>query len=101
MMSEPKDRTDVAAQAFVAEAFAIAVARVALATMTDAQKAAFRDSVTSSIEEIGAAMVAQAPAIGKSKGMDAKASAAAAGRIANDAKALASALLVDLLGPAH
>ena len=95
-----KDRTDPVAQTIAAEALSFAIARVLLAGMTDQQKQAFATDVDSTVKQICDEVRAQAPAIGRPRGLSPDACNATAARIAMDAQALAKAHVEELMANA-
>jgi len=95
-MANPKDRTDVVAQLIAAEAIALALAKRAIAGMSESERRALSDEVTAITDLICQEIAAQAPAIGRAKGLSTDAANAAAGRIGSEARAMVAAHLEGL-----
>lgn len=92
-----KDRSDPVAQTIAAESVAIAVARVLVSKMSDEEKKAFSADVTSIADAICAEVKAQAPAIGRPRGVSTEAANATAALITQRAQDVVKAHLAELI----
>ncbi len=93
-----KDRSDPIVQTIAAEAIAIASARALLAKMSDVERQAFAKSASDIAIAIGTEIKAQAPAIGRTKGIAAEAANGRAAMLAQQVQDLVKGHLADLLG---